>query len=803
MTRRVVTRSLRWTIVGLALSLVVGGCATGRAVSKGREAAKRNDWDTAVAYFREAQQSDPGRVDVKIALERATREAAALHIQRARTLEDQDQLSGALAEYRLAADLVPSNTLAITKALELERKIQAQVEASRPKPRIDEMRQQAVQTSPVPRLDPRTRVPLFNYPNAAVRDILSAISAVTNINFTYDQGLEGQLSRPYSINVQDVPLEEVLNQILQANTMTYKVLNQKTIFIYLDNPTNRQKYEDQYTQTFYLSHADIQEMVQIINTMLTTGPAVRPVVTQNKSTSSIVVRATAPVMGVIENIIKANDKPRAEVSIDVEILEVSRTRLKQMGLDLSTWALGFTFSPELAPPNTSGTFPPAVPPPFNLNTITRGVSTGDFYTTVPSAVIKLLETDTRTKLLAKPQLRGREGATLTLNLGDQVPIAVTSFLPVAAGGVPTQPQVSYQYRPVGVNLTITPRVTYQDEIILDPIVVDKSAIGPNVDVAGQSIPSFVNRTAQVSMRLRDGESNLLAGLIKDEERRVQEGFPGINDIPILRSIFGNQDATHEQSDLVMIVTPHIVRSREITTEDLKPFYIGTGQNFGAGSAPSLISPDAPPAPATVGAGQPTTAAGQPAGAQPPAPAGNPPAGLTGQPTQPTAGAQPPAGGGNKPNVVPIQPVENTPAPSALPPAQVILTTPGDTFTVGGGPYSVPLRITNVSQLGTITMTVTYDPKLLRASQVNQGSFMQGGGVTPTFAPKIDAATGRIDIVISRGADRTGATGTGLLAAVVFDAIAPGQTKIAVTATALTATGQSITVQTQGSTVTIK
>jgi type II secretory pathway component GspD/PulD (secretin) len=802
MTRRVGNRSFLWGAV--ALLLLGEACATGRAVSKGREAAKRNDWDTAVAYFREAQQNDPGRVDVKIALERATREAAAGHIQRARTLESQDQLSGALAEYRLAADLVPSNTLAISKALELERKIQAQVEASRPKPRFEEMRQQAVQTSPVPRLDPRTRVPLFNYPNAAVRDILSAISAVTNINFTYDQGLEGQLSRPYSINVQDVPLEEVLNQILQANTMTFKVLNQKTIFIYLDNPTNRQKYEDQYTQTFYLSHADIQEMVQIINTMLTTGPAVRPVVTQNKSTNSIVVRATAPVMGVIEQIITANDKPRAEISIDVEILEVSRTRVKQMGLDLSNWALGFTFSPELAPPNTAGVFPPGQPPPFNLNTISRGVSTGDFYMTVPSAVIKLLETDTRTKLLAKPQLRGREGATLTLNLGDQVPIAVTSFLPVAAGGVPTQPQVSYQYRPVGVNLTITPRVTYQDEVILDPIVVDKSAIGPNVDVAGQSIPSFVNRTAQVSMRLRDGESNLLAGLIKDEERKTQEGFPGINDIPILRSIFGNQDSVHDQSDLVMIVTPHIVRSREITTADLKPFYIGTGQNFGAGSAPSLISPDAPPAPATVGAGQPTTAPGQPAApGAPPPPAGAPPAGLTGQPAQPPAGAQPPPAGTNKPNVVPIQPVENVPAPSALPPAQVILTTPGTEFQVGGGPYSVPLRITNVSQLGTITMTVTYDPKLLRATQVNQGSFMQGGGVTPTFAPKIDAAAGRIDIVISRGADRTGATGTGLLAAVVFDAIAPGQTKLAVTATALTATGQSIQVQTQGSAVTIK
>ena len=299
------------------------------------------------------------------------------------------------------------------------------------------MQRQAQAQSPIPRLDPRTRVPIINFPSAAVRDILTAMSAVTGINFTYDQNLEGQLARPYTISLQDVPLEEALNQVLTANTLTFKVLNQKTIFIYQDNPTNRQKFEDQYSQTFYLSHAEIQEMVQIINTMLTVGPAVRPIVTQNKSTNSIVVRATAPVMAVIQNIIESNDKPRAEVMVDVQILEVSRIRLKELGLDLSNWALGFTFSPELSPPNTSGTFPPAVPPPFNMNTISRGVSPADFYMTVPTAVIRALATDTKTKLLANPQLRGREGAQLTLNLGDQVPYPVTSFVPVAAGGVPT------------------------------------------------------------------------------------------------------------------------------------------------------------------------------------------------------------------------------------------------------------------------------------------------------------------------------------------------------------------------------
>ncbi len=510
-------------------------------------------------------------------------------------------------------------------------------------------------------------------------------------------------------------------------------------------------------------------MVQIINTMLTVGPAVRPIVTQNKSTNSIVVRATAPVMAVIQNIIESNDKPRAEVMVDVQILEVSRIRLKELGLDLSNWALGFTFSPELSPPNTSGTFPPAVPPPFNMNTISRGVSPADFYMTVPTAVIRALATDTKTKLLANPQLRGREGAQLTLNLGDQVPYPVTSFVPVAAGGVPTTPQISYQYRPVGVNLTITPRVTYQDEIILDPIIVDKSGLGANVDVAGQSIPSFVNRTASVSMRLRNGESNLLAGLIREEERETVRGLPGIVNIPILRSLFGNTDTSKDSSDLVMIVTPHIIRSREIQANDLKPFYIGTGQNFGAGSTPTLISPDAPPPAPLAAPGQPTGAPGAvPPGAQTP-----PATPVAGAP--PTAGA-PPAGTGTKPQVVPIQPVDTVPAPAAPPqtPAQVALTTPGTEFQLGGPPYSVPVRMASiVSQLAAITLSIQYDPKILRATTVNQGSFMQIGGITPTFSQKIDAAAGRIDIVIARPGDKVGATGTGLLAGIVFEAIGAG------------------------------
>jgi Flp pilus assembly secretin CpaC len=434
--------------------------------------------------------------------------------------------------------------------------------------------------------------------------------------------------------------------------------------------------------------------------------------------------------------------------------------------------------------------------------------------------VRFLENDEHTRLLARPQLRGREGAQLTLQLGDDIPYAQTAFLPIAGGGVPTQPQVSYTFRPVGVNLSMTVKVTHNDEVVLDPIQVDKSALGQQVDVGGGVFaPSFSKRTATVSMRLRDGESNLLAGLIAEEDRRTYRGIPGLTQIPILRSIFGAEDSTLEQRELVMIITPYIIRSREITADDLRALYVGAGSNVG-GQAPSLISPDAPPPPPTVPAGQaggpPLANVPPPAGAgggitpppvPPPAAAGGPPAAAGAPPPatvggNPAAAAPPPSStsgaGGRPPGIVNIQAVGGAPAgappkPQATP-AQLIVNAPAPEFQMGGAPYSVPINVANVSQLGTMTITVTYDPAVLKAEMVVPGSFMQQGGVTPTFTPRIDAAAGRVDIVVTRGVDQPGANGAGANAAIVFKGVGSGSSRITVVGVATTPTGQAIPVQ---------
>ena len=172
-------------VFGLAL-MVAAGCATGRAISNANTAALKGDWDSAVAFYREALDNDPDRVDIKVRLERAMRNASAEHMKRARELEAQDQLPGAIAEYRLASSLDPGNTMASTKASELERKIRAQLEASRPPPRIDQLRQQAALAQGLPKLDPRTPITSIRH-QGSIRDLLRLISDMTGIGVTYEQ----------------------------------------------------------------------------------------------------------------------------------------------------------------------------------------------------------------------------------------------------------------------------------------------------------------------------------------------------------------------------------------------------------------------------------------------------------------------------------------------------------------------------------------------------------------------------------------------------------------------------------------
>jgi general secretion pathway protein D len=833
-------------VVVTTLAALGSGCAAGRAYRRGQEAARAGDWDAAVTHFTKAVQENPENAQFKISLERAMQSAARDHISRARELETKDQLDGALIEYKKALEMDATNRLAESRAAELERTIRDRIERSRPKPPIEALRQQARAQGQQPLLNPANRDPLrITFNNSSLRDVLMTLGEMSGITVQFDR--QYFTDTPVTVRLDGVTIEQALQQVLSANGHFYKVLNQNTIIVAQDNAQAHAKYDDLVVRVFYLSHSDPTEISQIINTVMRIPTAAQPALFPNKTANTITVRGTAAMVEVIDKLIRANDKPRAEVVIDVQILEVSRNRTKEFGLNLSNYALGLTFSPEVAPPNTAAPpVPPTAPPPFNLNTISQGVSTSDFYLTVPSAAVRFLESDTHTKQIAKPQLRGAEGQEMTLNLGEDIPVISTVFGAAVSGGFASIPQSSFNYRPVGVNISMTPRVTYEGEVILD-LTVESSTVGADRNVAGQTVPTFGSRKVKTRLRLREGESNLLAGLLKDDQRKSLTGFPGVIRVPVLRSLFSSTQDIIDQTDIVMLLTPHIVRTHELTAEDLAPIYIGTQQNVGLSGPPPLIAPvpneepaapaaaaptgtipGAPPPgparpPVAAAPGVPPTNAPVPPGTSavpnfpppPPPPVVNPAAPVpTAPPGAPTTGvppatappaATPPAGTAVVPSPVdpnapaaPPRDVTQTPpnAPPGSPVApstQVIITAPPE-MRVASGPSTVPLSVNNASRLSAMTLTVTYNPNVLRARTVQEGTFMRQGGVTATFTPRIDAVAGRVDIVITRSGDQAGASGTGLLAALLFDAVGTGNSTITVSGVASSPEGSPVALQ---------
>jgi type II secretory pathway component GspD/PulD (secretin) len=774
-------RLTRLAALVVAAALLTG-CAASRSYGRGDAAARAGDWDTAVEQYRRAVQENPTRVDYQIALERAMLNASNAHLDQARLLEARGQIEDALREYRRASEYDPTNRQISSKVLDMERRLRDLAEAQRPQPTIQQLQQQAARLTAQPLLNPASREPIdvvFN--NASLRDIVNSMGMSAGINVTYERDYQ---DRSYTIQLRGVTFEQALNQILAANQLFYKIINDRTIMVIPDNAQKRALYEEQVIRTFFVSNADATELAQILNGVIRIPAlAVAPQIVANKTNNTITVRASANIVQIIERIIAQNDNPKAEVIIDVQILEVNRARAKQFGIDLSRFSISGAFSPEADPRGTGDNVGTLTPQPFNLNTVTRGVSTADFYLSVPSAIVRFLETDSETRLIAKPQLRGAEGQQINLNLGDQIPVPATVFTPVAQGGANFNPLTSFNYKDVGVNVQVTPRVTFEGDIILD-LLVENSTRGQDVNIAGQNLPSFGSRRVQTRLRLRDGESNLLAGLLRDEERRSLQSVPGVLRLPVLRNLFAANSNQILQTDIIMLLTPRIVRTQELTAQDVSPIFIGSQQSLGLGGPPPLIAaPEpAPVEPAPVAPAGPAPGAGQlvpGTGGVVVIPPGS--SQIPGTTTVPAAPAQPlPA---------------STPAPGDVTPGgQVILSPPGPEFRVGGGPYTVPISITGASQVSSLSLTVTFNPATLRVRTVQEGSFMRTGGVPATFTQQVDAATGRIDIVIVRTGDATGVAGTGLLAALLFDAVGGGPANLTITGAATGPRGAAVPLQ---------
>ena len=280
------------------------------------------------------------------------------------------------------------------------------------------------------------------------------------------------------------------------------------------------------------------------------------------ATNAITIRDTPERINAAGKIISALDKARPEVIIDVELLEVNRTHLSEVGL-------------QVASPTASGT-PTGINgqadvnrPGFNLRNLTSLTQADVLLTNLPALYYRLLKSDGATRILANPQLRTTEGIPAQARFGERVPVPVTTFAPIAAGGVQTQPITSFNYEPIGVNIDITPRMHHDDAVSL-ALKIELSSIS---GTGFGGLPTFGSRSISTVIRLKDGETNMLAGLIRDEERKSVATIPLLGDIPVLGRLFSYNHNETTETDIILTLTPRIVRVLNLSAEDLQPFRV--------------------------------------------------------------------------------------------------------------------------------------------------------------------------------------------------------------------------------------
>jgi len=587
---------LKTATATLLISLMLLSCASYNAYQKAQTAETAKDWDTAVLEYERALDVNPESRQFKAGLERARREASRAHFEKGKayraaadTATGSDQLrlaQMAANEFQVTVKLDTTNQFAAVELFKAVDLINTINRAASEKVSIDEIKkraQSAITKAQPPQLNPTSNEPIsltFSR-DTPVKDIYRALGNAFGINVLFDQAVKDDR---ITIELRDVTAQAAIERVMQAANHFYKPLDEKTIIIIPDNPQARRDYEDLVIRTFYLSNGDAEQVTNVVRTMIE-ARNVFPL----KALNAITIRDTADKVRIAEKIIQANDKAKAEVVVQVELVQLDLNRLRDMGLAISgfTGTSGVSSSANATPTKADGT-------PFSggtLDQIAKVVgSLNDLRSNVtfaiPTATYSLMKSAGNSELLANPELRISEGEKATLHIGQRIPVPVTTIPGYNPGGVGgtgannglVANYTSFQYQDVGIKVEMEPRVHHNREVTLK-LTVEVSNQGASVEFAGQKQPTFATRTISSTIRLKDGETNFLAGLIQSNKIRSATKTPLLGDLPLIGRLFTNEHTEQTRTDLILTMTPHIIRIPDITDEDLAPMWVGTGNNL--------------------------------------------------------------------------------------------------------------------------------------------------------------------------------------------------------------------------------
>ena len=558
------------------LSTTLGGCASSGTLRSGERAELQKDYDRAVVEYTRALQNRPDDRTLRRSLERAKLRAAEVHFGRGRRLTAAGQYQEALVEYQIAFELNPSSGDIAKQLRETRRKVQTKVELRREgQTELEALIDRARDLAP-PGLDLPADIELPDslvFRNASSRDVFSALGHFANINIIFDPDFRDTL---LSVDLREASFDEALTSVATATRNFYRVTASQTVTIFPDTPAKRREYEEEVVQTFYLSNADLAETIDLLRLVMD----IRRLAPVN-ATRAISMKDTPERIAAAAKLIKAIDKARPEVIIAVELLEVSRVTLREYGLQFA--------SP--GSPGIDGQLD-VNRPDLTLDDLTNLTQADVLVANLPGLFYRLLKTDADTRVLANPRLRTSEGLPAQARFGERVPVPVSTFVPIATGGVAQQPITSFSYENIGVNIDITPNTHHDDDVSL-ALQVEVS----NISGTGfGDLPTFGSRLINTTIRLRDGETNILAGLIRDDERDTLAGVPGLSDLPLIGRLFARNTRETQETDIILTLTPHIVRVLDLTEDDLRPFRVGRDASAPVIDLPAPLPPPLEPPP---------------------------------------------------------------------------------------------------------------------------------------------------------------------------------------------------------------
>jgi general secretion pathway protein D len=736
-------RSAAMVLLVLAVTLAIAADKAKSLFNKGKDAEARQNYQQAYDLYKQAYDLKPGDLLYRSSFERLRFLAGASHVHRGQLLREAGQLDTALAEFEKAIDIDPSSAIAKQEIQHTKQMIDAAKsagpKAAAPPPSGVQKRLQEA-AGPV-ELASISNVPINLKITEDSKVIYETVGKLAGINALFDPDYT---SRRIKIELNNVSLEEALQIIALESKTFWRPVTPNTIFIAADNPAKRKDVEQSVIKTFYLANlsqpTELQDVVNAMRQILEIS-RIQPLPSQG----AIVVRGTPDQIALAQKLIGDLDKAKPEVIVDVAVLQINRDKSKTLGINPPTSATvalqnnisntttntgSSTSSLTSGSTSTTG----GTPNQLNLNQL-NNLNATDFTITIPQATATALFSDTSTKLIQKPQIRAVDGQKASLKIGDRVPVATGSFQP-GIGGVGINPLVNtqFQYLDVGVNVDITPKVHSNGEVTLK-VVMDISSVTGTSNIGGISQPIIGQRKIEHEVRLREGEVNLLGGMLEDSQSKSLTGIPGLGQIPILKYLFGQTSTDHSETETVFVLIPHIVRAHEYNDMNQEALDVGTANaielhRVSHQSAPVVPSPN-PAAPA------------QP----PPSPApANPPPG--------SAAASPPG-----------------PATFSFDPASAALAK--------GSTFAVNVVLTGAQNAFSVPLQISYDPKMLQVVNVSNGGFLSQDGQAVALVHRDDDSSGTLQITATRPPGAAGISGQGTVVTLTLMAKASGQSSLTI------------------------